>query len=35
VSKADKEANLAFAAIPDIFVFSLISNALYLDPSDE
>jgi exosome complex RNA-binding protein Rrp42 (RNase PH superfamily) len=35
VSEADKEVNLAFAAIPDILVFSLINNVLYLDPSDE
>ena len=35
VSEKDKESNLPFEAIPDILVFSLMNNVLYVDPSDE
>lgn len=35
ISETDKESNLPFDAIPDILVFSLINNVLYVDPSDE
>lgn len=35
VSESEKEVNLPFENIPDILVFSLINNQLYVDPSDE
>jgi len=35
ISESEKEIQLPFDKIPDILVFSLINNSLYIDPNDE